>query len=391
MLQLVKVLAEANQLEYAWHTGSVKQDKRRSDINRFKQDPNCRLFLSTDSGSVGLNLQAANVVINLDLPWNPAKLEQRIARAWRKHQTRSVQVINLVCEHSIEHRMLHLLAQKQTLAKGVLDGFDDLKEMKLPSGRAAFIERMENLMGTAQPASEAQPAAAKPATTMSSDQLRNWLFDQLGMRMDLLQRHRHPLTEETTLLAIVDKDALTIKIQLEDSLKNQLGLSSTQLEVLDRETLLILHRLAKAGIISFNKPDEVLHASPGMEESKKQIQEKHRVEAQRLLQLAAHKHRLVSVLINSEFYAEVAAPLLIALQHIIHAFAYLTNHGEAMPEAILSTRFITDVLVQQHQLPEKSLLMWTCLNEKPAELASAQAKALLTDSEQLFQFVQKYV
>ena len=66
--------------------------------SRFKQDPACRLFLSTDSGSVGLNLQVASAVVNVDLPWNPAKLEQRIARAWRKHQTRSVTVVNLVTE-----------------------------------------------------------------------------------------------------------------------------------------------------------------------------------------------------------------------------------------------------------------------------------------------------
>jgi len=65
---------------FAWHTGSVPQKARRAEIHRFKNDPDCRLFLSTDSGSVGLNLQAANAVINLDLPWNPAKLEQRIAR-----------------------------------------------------------------------------------------------------------------------------------------------------------------------------------------------------------------------------------------------------------------------------------------------------------------------
>jgi SNF2 family DNA or RNA helicase len=45
-------------------------------------------------------------VINLDLPWNPAKLEQRIARAWRKNQIRTVDVINLVTEDSIEHVML---------------------------------------------------------------------------------------------------------------------------------------------------------------------------------------------------------------------------------------------------------------------------------------------
>jgi SNF2 family DNA or RNA helicase len=56
--------------------------------------PGCRLFLSTDSGSLGLNLQVASAVVNVDLPWNPAKLEQRIARAWRKNQTRSVTVVN---------------------------------------------------------------------------------------------------------------------------------------------------------------------------------------------------------------------------------------------------------------------------------------------------------
>ena len=66
------------------------------EINTFKSDPGCRVFLSTDSGAAGLNLQNASVVINCDLPWNPAKLEQRIARAWRKHQTRAVTVIHLV-------------------------------------------------------------------------------------------------------------------------------------------------------------------------------------------------------------------------------------------------------------------------------------------------------
>ena len=82
----------------------MPQDRRRAEIARFKRDPDCRLFLSTDSGSVGLNLQIASSVINLDLPWNPAKLEQRIARAWRKNQMRTVDVINLVTEDSIRAR-----------------------------------------------------------------------------------------------------------------------------------------------------------------------------------------------------------------------------------------------------------------------------------------------
>src|SRR6185312_15148219 len=108
MLAMVRELAGEMGIEAAWHTGSVPQQRRRAEINRFKNDPACRLFLSTDSGSVGLNLQAASAVVNVDLPWNPAKLEQRIARAWRKGQVHAVSVINLVCEHSIEHGILQL-------------------------------------------------------------------------------------------------------------------------------------------------------------------------------------------------------------------------------------------------------------------------------------------
>ena len=105
MLAMVRELAGEMGVEVAWHTGSLPQQRRRAEINRFKHDPACRLFLSTDSGSVGLNLQVASAVINVDLPWNPAKLEQRIARAWRKNQTRSVNVVNLITEGS--HRTQH--------------------------------------------------------------------------------------------------------------------------------------------------------------------------------------------------------------------------------------------------------------------------------------------
>lgn len=142
MLELVRELAGEMGIECAWHTGSVPQLRRRAEIARFKHDPACRLFLSTDSGAVGLNLQVASAVINVDLPWNPAKLEQRIARAWRKNQMRTVTVVNLVTENSIEHGILHLLGQKQALADGVLDGRGDLAALKMPSGRAAMIERI---------------------------------------------------------------------------------------------------------------------------------------------------------------------------------------------------------------------------------------------------------
>lgn len=160
MLDLVRDLAQDMDVGFAWHTGSVPQENRRREIRRFKESPDCRLFLSTDSGGVGLNLQAANVVINLDLPWNPARLEQRIARAWRKHQTRPVQVIDLVTENSIEQRMIPLLAGKQALADGVLDGRGGLTAMALPSGRKQLVQRLESLMGPSAP--QEAPAAVPP-------------------------------------------------------------------------------------------------------------------------------------------------------------------------------------------------------------------------------------
>ena len=170
MLKRVRQWADREAIGYAWHTGSVDQKKRRSEIQAFRQDPNCRLFLSTDSGGVGLNLQNASVVINCDLPWNPAKLEQRIARAWRKHQQRPVTVVNLVAEDTIEHSMLDTLATKAMLAEGVLDGVEEsLAGARLKRGPQAHLARLRQLMARepgaktrppSQPAPPADPAVA---------------------------------------------------------------------------------------------------------------------------------------------------------------------------------------------------------------------------------------
>lgn len=104
-------------------SGSVPGDKRGALVEQFHTDPACRLFLSTDAGGVGLNLQhAAAVVVNMDQPWNPAVLEQRIGRVHRMGQSRGVQVINFVGQGSIEEGMLSVLAFKKSLFAGVLDG-----------------------------------------------------------------------------------------------------------------------------------------------------------------------------------------------------------------------------------------------------------------------------
>ncbi len=146
MLLLVQALCRQMGLPFAWHTGSVSQPRRRQEIMRFKNDPECRVFLSTDTGGLGLNLQQASVVVNCDLPWNPARLEQRVARAWRKNQVRNVTVVNLVTEDSLEARMVETLARKSALADGVLDGEAGLDTQPLGSGRQAFLQQVVSVV-----------------------------------------------------------------------------------------------------------------------------------------------------------------------------------------------------------------------------------------------------
>jgi superfamily II DNA or RNA helicase len=144
--------------------GSVPGTQRGALVDRFREDPGCRVFLSTDAGGVGLNLQdAASTIINMDLPWNPAVLEQRIGRVHRLGQAHGVNVVNFVAEGTIEQRMLSLLAFKKSLFAGVLDGGDS--EVFLGGTRLSkFMESVEAVARTAN--AEAPPAPVREASSV---------------------------------------------------------------------------------------------------------------------------------------------------------------------------------------------------------------------------------
>jgi hypothetical protein len=122
MHELVARRLDARAWSHVLFSGDVPGPKRKDLIHRFREDPKCRLFLATDAGGVGLNLQHASVVVNLDQPWNPAVLEQRIGRVHRLGQHRPVRVIHFISKGTIEEGMLGLLAFKKSVFAGVLDG-----------------------------------------------------------------------------------------------------------------------------------------------------------------------------------------------------------------------------------------------------------------------------
>lgn len=125
MTRLIATELDARGIAYSNLHGGVPSAKRKDLMDRFTEDPSVRVFLSTDAGSTGLNLQVASYVINLDLPWNPAVLEQRIGRIYRIGQHQRIQVINLVSVGTIEEQMLAKLKFKTDLFDGVLNGGDD--------------------------------------------------------------------------------------------------------------------------------------------------------------------------------------------------------------------------------------------------------------------------
>lgn len=155
MLDLIEPLLEQRRLKFVRLDGSVPQKQRQALVQQFQTDSDCQLFLTTNAGSTGLNLQAANTVINVDLPWNPAILEQRIARAYRMGQTRPVDVYVLVTEQTLEERLLGTLATKHELALAALDPDSDIDEIQLETGLTDLQRRLEVLIGV-KPATPAE-------------------------------------------------------------------------------------------------------------------------------------------------------------------------------------------------------------------------------------------
>ncbi len=249
MLEKVRAWAENEGVGFAWHTGSVPQKRRRAEILAFRNDPDCRLFLSTDSGGVGLNLQNASVVINCDLPWNPAKLEQRIARAWRKNQRRAVTVVNLIAENTIEHGMLGSLANKMELAQGVLDGAGDLGKIKLKGGGQSLLKRLEQIMAPVVGGAPKPPAPPSDPAAAFAQSAR----ERLGSRLAHCDETWLPGSDTPVLLTVVRDAAQASRAAIEETFRATLwqGTPPT-LQILDTTAWDALQNLAAAGMITIH-------------------------------------------------------------------------------------------------------------------------------------------
>ena len=148
-------------------SGKIPVKKRQSLIDEFSTNPECKVFLSTDAGGTGLNLQAADCVINFELPWNPAKLNQRIGRVNRiGQQSTCVNVINLITKSSIEMRIMAGIQIKGELFSGVFDGGVD-EVMFDRKKREEMVNQLREMLGEElkEGAAEAIPSEELPEDT----------------------------------------------------------------------------------------------------------------------------------------------------------------------------------------------------------------------------------
>jgi len=134
--------------------GGVPSRNRGALMEKFRSDAKCRVFLSTDAGGVGLNLQAASAVIKFEPPWNPARLEQRIGRVHRLGQLHPVHVVHLLTKESIEERVWKTLQLKKSLFAGVFDS---------PTGEVSFAELgKKSILQSVKEIFADQPTRPKP-------------------------------------------------------------------------------------------------------------------------------------------------------------------------------------------------------------------------------------
>ena len=227
MLDLIEPLLAKRKLGFVRLDGTVPQKRRQALVSQFQSDPGTRFFLTTNAGSTGLNLQAANMVINVDLPWNPAVLEQRIARAHRMGQTRPVCVFVLVTEDTLEENLLTTLSTKRDLAMAALDPDSQVADVDVRSQADDIKDKLEVLLGSKPEAPLDETVREAATLAAANDRLAQAGSTLLGAAFDMLAEITGGARAGAPSDAIKDglRAALDVKVALDEGGRRRLSLA----------------------------------------------------------------------------------------------------------------------------------------------------------------------
>ena len=404
MLLFTEPILKRVGLGYVKLTGDVPSAKRGDLIQTFMEDPACRVFLSTDAGGVGLNLQAASLVINLDLPWNPAVLEQRIARAHRHGQHSSVQVINLVAKDTIEERMLDTLAAKKNVFATVFGTDESPTSIKFADTGQSLLQKLGELLKSPAeveldlaPAEVAaldaapQPEAA-PAPTLKD--FAALLVDRLPGKILLVRK-----APTEGILVVVAGAPVELRPVVENCLSEHYIDNPPPLHLMDSEGFRSLSAFIPA-LAAPPAPDDVayhavsLPAAPASD-----LGDARRKRANEGLAFAEKRLALADVLLKGGFPEEMTRPLREALGWGLTSL--LALHSDRDPSADLpSPRLIQAELVERGHLPAelsqklaqvRDLTTTPEAGEETSPLSAQTGQTLLDSARELVTLAQEQV
>mgnify|MGYP002623147667 CR=1 FL=1 len=388
MLELTEPMLKKIGLGYEKLTGDVPTSKRGALIERFFEDKDCRVFLSTDAGGTGLNLQAASLIINLDLPWNPAVLEQRIARAHRHGQPRGVQVVNLIARKTIEERMLDTLATKRNVFQGVFGGEESPASISFRDTGQELLKTLDEMLGKSdgevEPEIELEPTAVpteKPAPTPTLETFADLLVARFPGRV-LLVRQAPQLVAQSDgrgVLVVVDQDPAALRPQVESLLNQHWAESPPALHLMEREGYRALAALL-GDALPPAAPEAEPYRAPALPREDRQAAERKRLQtAEKGFGQAEKRLQLAKVVLNGGFPEEAARPVREALGWGLTAFLALVKQSK--PSAALpSPREIQAALVDPEHLPADLAARLSHVRELTAPPAEDEEAVPLSDT-----------
>ena len=364
MLALTEPALEKLKVGWVKLTGSVPSAKRGALVEQFFQDPRCKVFLSTDAGGVGLNLQAASMVINLDLPWNPAVLGQRIARAHRHGQRQPVNVINLIAQGTIEERMLDTLAAKRAVFEAALDAESDVVDLSFKDAGQGVLQRLEVLLEQTavkpelvleptEAAPEVKPEA-KPSPTLRG--FADLLVGRYPGRVLLVrQAPRLPgAPSDGNILVVVDSDPARLRPEVEKVLNEHYAeVTPPGLLLMEQEGYRALSMLTGGLIEEAAEATTAYQApaipAPAREDTRKALEKKLR-RAGEGFDIADKRLKLASVVLQGGFPEEVMRPLRQALGWALSTHLSLVKDKEPN-EDLPAPRVVEAHLVASNRIP----------------------------------------
>jgi len=370
MLALTEPVLAKLKLGWVKLTGDVPTKKRGALIEQFFEDPQCKVFLSTDAGGVGLNLQAASMVVNLDLPWNPAVLDQRIARAHRHGQPHAVNVVNLIAEGTIEERMLDTLAAKRAVFDAAFNEDSTVTDLSFADAGQGILQRLDVLLGTQEAvkpelvleptavAPEAEPEAPVPTLQGLADLLVGHYPGRILLVREAPQLPGAPA--DGNVLVVVDREPAKLRAKVEALLNEHYGsFPAPGLLLMEQEGYRALSALT-GGLMEQAAEAATIYQAPAIpaparDDARKALEKRLR-RANEGFDTADKRLKLASVVLQGGFPEEVMRPVRQALGWALSAHLSLVADTLRPKDKAPGEELPTDVVCPPPRLVEAELV-----------------------------------